>query len=137
MDKALIQQVKDRAGGICEYCRIPSSLYDQPFHIDHIRSRKHGGTSNSDNLAFACLDCNAFKGTDVTGYDPQTDQITRLFNPRMDNWSEHFAWNGPVLVGLTAIGRTTVTVLNINQPIRVRARAVLIAEGVFPPPLSQ
>jgi len=36
-------------------------------------------------------------------------------------------------MGKTATGRTTVRLLNINQPIRVRARAVLIAEGVFPP----
>jgi len=37
-----------------------------------------------------------------------------------------------VLVGLTPIGRTTIAVLEINQAIRVRARTVLMREGVFP-----
>jgi hypothetical protein len=132
MDKLLEQQVKDRAGRICEYCGIASWLYDQPFHIDHIIARKHNGQTVLENLAFSCLDCNAHKGTNIAGFDPQSGELSRLFDPRSDRWNAHFVWNGPVLFGLTTIGRTTVMVLNINQPIRVRARAALIAEGVFP-----
>jgi hypothetical protein len=132
MNKLLEQPVKDRARGICEYCRIPSWLYDQPFHIDHIIARKHDGQTVLENLAFSCLDCNAHKGTNIAGFDPQSGDLSRLFNPRSDQWNAHFAWNGPELSGLTAIGRTTVKVLNINQPIRVRARAAFIAEGAFP-----
>jgi hypothetical protein len=37
------------------------------------------------------------------------------------------------LLGRTAVGRTTIDVLNINYPDRVEHRRLLIAEGVFPP----
>src|SRR5439155_10585908 len=67
------------------------------------------------------------------GVDPRTRRLTRLFHPRRRKWSQHFRWNGPVLVGRTAIGRTTIAVLRINLPARVDHRASLIAEGVFPP----
>jgi len=57
MDRILEQQVRSRAREICEYCRLPASLYDQPFHIDRIIARKHGGKAILENLAFCCLDC--------------------------------------------------------------------------------
>jgi hypothetical protein len=107
-------------------------LYGEPFHIDHIISRKHGGLTELLNLALCCLDCNLHKGSDIAGLDPRHGGLTRLFNPRSDTWEAHFQWNGPVLEGLTEVGRTTVRVLRINEPIRVRARRELIAEGVFP-----
>lgn len=132
MDKLLEQRVRARAAGTCEYCQMRPALYDQPFHIDHIMARKHGGTTVFENLAFSCLDCNAHKGTNIAGLDPLNGRLCGLFNPRTDEWSAHFQWNGPLLVGLTPVGRTTVAVLEINQSIRVRARAILIAEGVFP-----
>jgi hypothetical protein len=37
------------------------------------------------------------------------------------------------LIGRTAVGRVTVAVLNINDPLRVELRERLIGEGVFPP----
>ena len=63
----------------------------------------------------------------MAGYDPETDRLFPLFNPRHDVWSEHFAWDGPTLVGLTPIGRTTISVLRINQPERVEHRRLLVA----------
>lgn len=73
------------------------------------------------------------KGTNIAGIDRFTGSLSRLFNPRIDTWDQHFAWNGAILVGVTPIGRATVEVLAFNLPIRVSARAVLIEEGVFPP----
>jgi hypothetical protein len=59
-----------------------------------------------------------------------------LFNPRTQQWREHFAWNGATLLGLTPIGRTTIRVLNINEPQRVVHRELLIELGTFPSPSS-
>ena len=84
------------------------------------------------NLAWACADCNSYKGTDLTGIDPETGRIERLFNPRSDVWSEHFAWEGGVMRPKTAIGRVTVTLLKINLPARVDVRRELMAAGLFP-----
>ncbi|MBN9119708.1 MAG: HNH endonuclease [Planctomycetes bacterium] len=77
--------------------------------------------------------CNLHKGPNIAGIDPDTGQLTRLFNPRTDDWNEHFAWSGHILVGRTAIGRTTVVVLATNDAAARVVRAALMAEGVFPP----
>ena len=133
MDESLAQEVRDRAGGTCEYCRLPDSLHDIPFEIDHAVAIKHHGPTVSSNLVYSCLRCNRHKGTDLTGFDPKTRKLTRLFNPRRHIWSRHFRWVGPLLVGRTAVGRTTVDVLDTNDPTRLALRQQLITEGVFPP----
>jgi HNH endonuclease len=127
------QQVWNRAAGRCEYCQLPQECDVLPFQLDHIRAQKHRGPTTTDNLAVACLPCNAGKGPNAAGYDPLTDQLVRLFNPRTDDWDQHFQWNGPHLVGRTPIGRATVEVLNINSSERVEHRRLLILASLFPP----
>jgi len=61
------------------------------FHIEHVIAKKHGGPSSLSNLALSCDHCNLHKGSDLTGIDPVTRKLTRLFNPRKDNWKTHFA----------------------------------------------
>ncbi len=55
-----------------------------PFliHVDHINPVKHGGSDDADNLCLACYKCNAHKGYDLVGFDPQTGELTRLYNLR-------------------------------------------------------
>jgi 5-methylcytosine-specific restriction endonuclease McrA len=77
--------VRRRAGGFCEYCRSPESLSHLPFTLDHIVARQHGGQSTQDNLALACPECNLHKGPNITGIDPKTKALTRLFDPRAAN----------------------------------------------------
>jgi hypothetical protein len=62
-----------------------------------------------------------------------TGELTRLFHPRRDVWSDHFAWVGHELVGLTAIGRTTVIVLAMNADSLMSFRAALMLDGPYPP----
>lgn len=126
MNEALEQEARSRAGGVCEYCRLPESLSALRHVIDHIIARQHGGPTVSDNLALCCGRCNLYKGPNIAGIDPATGEMTRLFHPRSDLWDEHFQWEGAVLVGRTAIGRTTVTVLAINHPSRIAVRQQLI-----------
>jgi 5-methylcytosine-specific restriction endonuclease McrA len=129
MRAALVQQVWRRARSACEYCLLPQAVDILPCHIDHIIARKHDGPTVADNLALACFHCSLHKGANIAGIDPQGRKLTRLFNPRRDAWDEHFKWNGPVLVGLTPEGRTTIAVLAINRAPRVALRGSLIAEG--------
>jgi hypothetical protein len=84
------------------------------------------------NLALACLHCNLHKGPNIAGVDEVTGKVVRLFNPRRDQWSRHFRWDGPVWLGRTAIGRVTIAVLNTNEPEFLRAREELVREGRFP-----
>jgi hypothetical protein len=80
----------------------------------------------------SCFSCNSSKGSDIAGRDKRTRKLAPLFNPRRHAWSRHFRWQGPVLIGRTPIGRVTIAVLNINDPLRVELRQALIEEGLFP-----
>jgi hypothetical protein len=110
---------------------MPSEFHPAPFQIDHIIARQHGGASEFDNLALACLRCNRYKRPNIAGIDPQTGEVVRLFDPRRDRWTEHFFWNGAELRARTAVGRVTLAVLAINDPELVARRKALQQEGVF------
>jgi hypothetical protein len=116
--------VRQRASLRCEYCHLHQD--DSPLaalHIEHIRPRKHGGSDDASNLCLACIDCNLHKGANLTGIDPLTDAVTELFHPRLQSWHEHFVWRGIQLTGKTAIGRTTIQVLNMNSADQLDLRA--------------
>ncbi len=66
------QAVRDRAGDCCEYCRLPASGGTIAFHVDHIIPVKLGGSDDISNLCLACYKCNAHKGHDLVGIDPET-----------------------------------------------------------------
>jgi hypothetical protein len=130
MDASLRLLVWQRASNTCEYCRVPQQFDALPFQVDHIIAEKHHGPTAEDNLALSCYADNAYKGPNIAGIDPETGQLTPLFHPRQDEWNTHFEWNGPVVVGRTAIGRATIDVLKINLSERVEHRRLLIISGV-------
>lgn len=76
----------------------------------------------SANLAFACFDCNRFKGSDIASVDPLTNEVVALFNPRTQIWSEHFRLEDGKIVSLTPAGRVTEKLLRFNLPNRVEVR---------------
>ena len=117
------QEVYDRSGGCCEYCRRSLKVRLANFEIDHIVSLKYGGDERSDNLCLACAPCNRHKGAEIAAIDPHTEQATRLFNPRRQNWDEHFQVNSDAsLTGLSPEGRATVLVLRMNEAPRIEQR---------------
>ena len=71
---------------------MPEDLDTLTFHWDHIIAQKHRGLTVLPNLACSCYGCNNQKQSDIDGIDPEgvTDDIVRLFHPRMDEWDEHF-----------------------------------------------
>ena len=117
-------QVRKRAQDTCEYCHLHQD--DSPLatlHVEHIIPKIHGGADDLDNLALACIDCNLHKGTNLTGIDPETNEVTNLFHPRRQNWDEHFEWQGISLISKTAGGRTTIRVLNMNSEDQIALRS--------------
>lgn len=128
----LRRRVIERAEERCEYCHIHQrdSLY--AHEIDHIVPVKHRGETNEDNLCLACLECNRHKGSDFGSFDPETGQITSLFNPRRHLWDDHFRLESVRIVPLTPEGRVTVFVLKINDELRLRARLALLHAGHYP-----
>jgi len=101
------------------------------FHIEHVLPRKHGGSDDPLNLALACRRCNALKGTDLSGIDPDTGKVERLFDPRTQDWNDHFELREALILGRTPTGRATVAVLGMNEDRRVRLRAEHLALGEF------
>ena len=130
MDQPLRSLVRDRAGNVCEYCRLPqaSSRY-VCFHVEHIIARRHKGPSEADNLAVACGFCNHHKGPNIAGIDPESGRLVPLYHPRRDRWSDHFKWEDTMIVGKTPEGRTTVELLAMNDWQRLELRENLRSLG--------
>lgn len=130
MDAAQRRLVRDRANNRCEYCGLQQEHFLLvPHVIDHIRAKQHGGTDDVHNLSLACFRCNAHKGPNLAGIDTDSDEMVPLFHPREQTWAEHFALHGARIVGLTAVGRATVHVLDMNAPERIELREELMANG--------
>jgi len=132
MSAALRKLVRQRAGGRCEYCHLPDLLpHLMRFHLEHVRARCHGGSDEPANLAWACSRCNALKGPNLAGVDPDADRVVRLFNPRRDRWADHFRMDGLRIEPLTAKGRATVWLLELNAEAHVDLRAGLEDLGLW------
>ena len=125
MDVKLRQFVRTRAAQQCEYCGLPQEFSELRFHIEHVIPRQHGGGDDAENLALACPDCNLRKGPNLTGIDPHTGEVVRLFHPRRDRWFDHFTYEEQYVVGTTSVGRTTVSLLEMNDPERRRIRELV------------
>lgn len=128
----LRRSIHTHAEGRCEYCRMPDEDGFAPHEIDHIYAEKHGGATVDANLCLACWICNRHKGTDLASLDPLTGEITRLFHPRTDIWSEHFNLNGAALIPITPQGRVTVRLLQLNRQDRLAERRLLIEMDLYP-----
>jgi hypothetical protein len=125
-------EVAHRAEYRCEYCLIHENDVGFPHQIDHVVSRKHGGSSDFDNLAYACVLCNRRKGTDIASIDPKTAEAVRLFHPRRDRWTDHFRLHGGVIEPLTDIGIATVRFLRLNAAERIAERRLRQSLGGYP-----
>ena len=104
-----------RAKNSCEYCRLHQSDAFQKHQIEHIIALKHGGSSDLDNLALACTDCNFHKGTDLSTILLPDKELIRLFNPREDVWEEHFYIEECVFYPVSKIAEATIKVLKMND----------------------
>jgi len=125
MDAATRDFVRRRAGNRCEYCRIPQEAAPFiSFHVEHIIAKQHGGEDQDDpsGLAYACDRCNAFKGPNLSSIDPETGGKVDLFDPRIDDWEDHFVVLDGLIKGRSPSGRATARLLNMNAPRRVELR---------------
>lgn len=124
--------VAHRAAYRCEYCRFHEDDLFLSFEIDHITGIKHGGGSEVENLAFACPHCNNHKGSDLTTFLDDYDDIVRLFNPRIHDWFAHFEVVDGQISPLTRIGQATLKLLRFNQPDLVILRQLLMQSRRYP-----
>lgn len=108
------------------------ALQGATFHVEHIIPQSRGGSSDPENLAWACPGCNLHKADRVHIEDSDSGRPVPLFNPRTDDWNSHFRWEGYFIVPLTAIGRVTVHALDLNSARRMQIRQAEELLGLFP-----
>jgi hypothetical protein len=130
----LRQQVIERARNHCESCQTPLYIV-VTIEIDHIMPLSAGGPTEADNLCAACQGCNNHKLNFQEAKDPETDEMVPLFNPRTQQWNDHFEWieNGTFVKGSTPTGRATIIRLNMNDQRVVKARKLWVEAGWHPP----
>ena len=129
----IAKQVRERAGNRCEYCRMHESLQGATFHVEHILPRASGGTSELNNLAYACPSCNLQKTDRLSLPDADSGSEILLYNPRHDPWTAHFQFAEFQIVGVTSIGRALIAAFDLNSDRRVRIRHAEALFGLFPP----
>ena len=122
-----------RADNHCEYCHLSQKGQEATFHIDHIVPVISDGETVQENLALACVSCSLRKGAKEFVIDSKTTKMIRLFHPRLDDWNEHFQWNGVFLVGLTTKGQVTIKTLDLNRSLilAIREEEILLGRQLF------
>lgn len=132
---SLREAVVTRAAKCCEYCKSQDKYSPTAFTIDHVIPESLDGTSDFDNLAYACFLCNRLKSNKLKVFDSITDKWVPLFNPRQNTWSGHFVWNEDTtqIIGITAVGRSTVNELKLNREKLIEYRSCIIPFGTHPP----
>lgn len=125
--------VERRAAGRCEYCCMHQALQGATFHVEHVIPRCLGGLTEIANLAWACPSCNLHKSNRVEARAPGAQVAVPFFNPRTDQWNEHFRWDGFVVIGQTQIGQATIDALQFNLDRRIKIRQAEALFGLFPP----
>ncbi len=129
ISESVRKQVRKRANGICEYCKIPDNVTHYSHQVDHIIPPRHGGVDEIQNLAWACFYCNNNKGTDIATYDLPSRKPVFLYNPYYDEWSEHFEIQDGYVLSKTAQGRGTARLLKMNDYKRVIIRKAVFTDN--------
>jgi len=162
-DNIVRNAVQLRARDACEYCLMPT--YGR-YEIDHIVPKAQwasylGGTlhialhparagtvlNHVDNYAWACAFCNSKKRKQIDGpidlAHPGRGRA-RLFDPRHDNWPEHFYYRDDfaLIYGRSTIGMATMSALKLNEassglsdPLHTPLlnRIAAMRHGLYPP----
>jgi len=106
------------------------------LEIEHIVPRAKGGVDEAANLWLSCPLCNRYKADKTHATDPESDAMVPLFNPRLQDWFEHFSWtlDGLRILGLTPVGRATVSALHLSDdPDALLVRSYWVQAGWHPP----
>lgn len=132
------QSVRERACFCCEYCFSQWKYCPDPLSVEHIIPLARGGANDEMNLSLSCQGCNGHKHMAVSAMDPVTEREVPLYHPRLDVWSDHFAWSAGFteIIGKTPTGRATVERLHLNRESLVNLRTVLRSLGKHPPIVS-
>jgi hypothetical protein len=132
MRHSLFEAVRGRFQQTCGYCGVTEITVGGELTIDHYRPRAAGGSDDQDNLVYACVRCNQYKGV----FWPDSVDLAhgrRVLHPDVDDISAHIAIdeNTGYLHGLTPTGIFHIALLRLNRPQLVSHRLAHRLQGVL------
>lgn len=135
------RRVRQAARNRCGYCLSEQQYLLARLTIEHIKPRSQFQVNDphmhdEENLWLSCHSCNGHKSDKTFAVDPSTKALVPIFNPRTQEWKEHFKWSqdGLTVIGLTDVGRAAVSALKLDSdPEALIVRANWISAGWHPP----
>lgn len=131
----LQKRIRNHFADCCAYCHTAESLTVTTFEFEHIIPRSSTGETIFENLCLSCPSCNRYKASRQTALDPITQQEVALFHPHLQLWGDHFVWSedGTEIIGLTPVGRATISALKMNRSQLTRVRGMWVKMREHPP----
>jgi hypothetical protein len=119
------EAVRQRYQRTCGYCGVTETDVGSELTVDHYQPRVAGGSDNDDNLIYACIKCNQYKGD----FWPDADDVThgrRVLHPLQDDREAHVVEHEQTgsVEALTETGRFHMALLRLNRPQLVEHRLV-------------
>ena len=122
--------VRERYAFCCGYCGVSEADVGGELTVDHFCPVSAGGDDSDENLVYACVRCNQYKGA----LRPEATDVAnerRLLHPLWDDLAAHIREDERTgrLEGLTATGRFHIIALRLNRPALIihRQRRYLAA----------
>jgi hypothetical protein len=81
---------------------LPPSSSNRPSVFPNLRNRAKPSMAEEATAKTSLSPCyhwNSRTGPNLSGLDPESGALVRLFHPRQDRWDEHFERNGVLIVG--------------------------------------
>lgn len=125
-----LQTVRQRYNFCCGYCGVSETDAGGDLTVDHFHPASAGGSDQIDNLVYACVRCNQYKGV-LLPEATDMAQERRLLHPLRDTMRAHIREDEPTsrLAALTPTGAFHITSLRLNRPALIanRQRRHLVA----------
>jgi hypothetical protein len=123
MSHPLFESIRSRYQRACGYCGVTETMVGGELTLDHYRPRAAGGDDEPDNLVYACIRCNQYKG-DFWPESSDLERGCRVLHPGVDDMPVHLAEdeNTGYLHGLTPTGAFHIALLRLNRPQLVAHR---------------
>jgi hypothetical protein len=113
--------VRQRFQSRCGYCGVSETDVGGELTVDHYVPVSAGGDDSDDNLIYACVRCNLYKGD----YTPHAISTVgeRVLHPLIDTLSDHYMENEiGILEARTPSGEFHVALLRLNRPQLIQHR---------------